>query len=357
MTTRCFEVRKDDVGRTRWTDDPQDLADGQVRCAVDLAALTANNVTYAVMAERFGYFRYYPSADEGWGRVPVWGYAEVAESRHAGVAVGERLYGYWPMGRAATLTPGDVADRRFSDVAPHREDLPQIYNDYVRLGTDADRAGEAYRALFLPLAGTSYGLADYLAGMDYLGAGQVVCTAASSKTALGTAMLLAERDGAPTVVGLTSERNAKRTKRVGAYDTVATYDDLAVIDDMIPTIVIDFAGNGALSARLHGHLGPTMLRNVVVGAAHPDAGRRAPGMNDARTELFFMPGYAAERMTATGGGFATEMREASERVATGAADWMRLVEARTEDEVMELWARVLRGGLAPDEGGIVRFGA
>ena len=355
MTTRCFEVRKDDPAATRWTDDPQGLEDGQVRCEVDLCALTANNVTYAVMAERFGYFKYYPSRDDGWGRVPVWGFAEVKESCHPNIEPGERLYGYWPMAHEATLTPGRVRDDRFSDQGPHREGLPQVYNDYVRLGADPDTDHEAYRALFFPLAGTSYGLADYLAEMGYLGAGQLLCTAASSKTAIGTAALLAERDGAPTVVGLTSEKNAKVTRRVGAYKRVATYDDLSALDDAVPTVIIDFAGDGALSARLHGHFGASLLRNVVVGAAHPDAARRAPGMNDERTELFFMPAHAAERRRATGGRFVSDMLAAAGRVAEGASGWMRLIEAKTEDEVADLWGRVLRGELAPDEGGIVRL--
>ena len=29
--------------------------------------------------------------------MPVWGFATVVQSLHPGVAVGERLYGYWPM--------------------------------------------------------------------------------------------------------------------------------------------------------------------------------------------------------------------------------------------------------------------
>lgn len=353
MTNQCFEVRKDDVAKTRWVDDPQTVGDGQVLCRIDLAALTANNVTYAVMAERFGYFRYYP-AEDGWGRVPVWGFASVAESRHPGIAMGERLYGYWPMAGQAVLTPGRVTDGRFSDTSAHREGLPQVYNDYVRRGTEPGE-NEAYEALFLPLAGTSYGLADYLAEMDWLGAGQVVCTSASSKTALGTAALIAERDDAPPVVGLTSERNAKLTKRVGAYKSVATYDDLEALDDAVPTVIIDFAGDGALSARLHERFGPTLLRNVVVGAAHPDAERKADGMNEERTELFFMPGYAAERMKATGGRFVSDMLEAAGRVAKDASGWMRLEEAGSEEEIATLWDRVLRGELAPDEGGVCLF--
>lgn len=355
---RCFEVRKDDPSAARWTDDPAPaLAEGQVACAVDLCALTANNVTYAVMGEQFGYWSYYP-AEDGWGRVPVWGFAEVARSCHPEVEVGERLYGYWPMGTSAILTPGRISEGRFSDVSAHREGLPQVYNDYVRLRADPayDPAKEAYRALFFPLAGTSYGLADWLEREGYKGAERVLCTAASSKTAIGTALLVGEREGARPVIGLTSARNEAVTRRVGAYDEVLTYDALDDLDPSVPTVIVDMAGDGALSGRLHEGLGADMVHNCVVGAAHPDAPRRAPGMNDERTELFFMPAYAAERAGETEGRFVADMRAAAARVADHAEGWMRLVEADTEEGVTTLWNRVRGGDLAPDEGGILRLG-
>jgi len=52
---RCFEVRKENFAETRWVDDPAQPGDGQIRCAIDIAALTANNVTYGVVAEQYGY--------------------------------------------------------------------------------------------------------------------------------------------------------------------------------------------------------------------------------------------------------------------------------------------------------------
>ena len=355
MTTRTFETNKSDISRTRWTDDPQGLKDGQVRCRIDTCALTANNVTYAVMGDRFGYWSYYPGED-GWGRVPVWGYAEVQETCHPEIQPGERLYGYWPIGQVATLTPGRVSPGRFSEGSAHRAGLPQIYNDYLRLGrVDAAPQDEAYKSLFLPLAGTSYGLADWLAMEGFKGAGRVLLTSASSKTSIGTAFLLREREGAPRVTGLTSGRNEAVTARVGVYDEVLTYDALQDLDPSVPTVIVDMAGDGALSARLHEHLGANMLHNAVVGAAHPDAARRAPGMNDDRTALFFMPAYAAERAKATKGAFPRELMSAATRVAEHAKSWMRLTEARTEAEVTALWEQVRAGQLAPDEGGVLRL--
>ena len=356
MTTRTFEVRKDDLSRTRWADDPQGLKDGQVRVAVGTCALTANNVTYAVMGDRFGYWSYYPGQD-GWGRVPVWGYGEVRESCHPGIEPGERLYGYWPMGQVATLTPGKVTPGRIAEGSAHRAGLPPIYNDYLRLGRGAPDPAEAHRALFLPLAGTSYGLADWLHRQGWKGAGRVLCTSASSKTAIGTGLLIREREGAPPVLGLTSVRNEDVTRRVGAFDKVVTYDALEDLDPSVPTVVIDMAGDGALSARLHRHLGDALLHNAVVGAAHPDAARRAPGMNDEKTELFFMPGYAAERNKETDGAFSRDLMKAASRVADQAQGWMRLVEADSEADVTDLWDRVRRGALSPDEGGVLRLNA
>ena len=356
MTTRTFEVRREDLADTRWTDDPQGLKDGQVRVAVETCALTANNVTYAVMGDRFGYWSYYPGQD-GYGRVPVWGYAAVEKTCHPEIEPGERLYGYWPMGEVATLTPGRVTPGRIAEGSAHRAGLPPIYNDYLRLGRGAPEPSEAHRALFLPLAGTSYGLADWLDRQGWKGARRVICTSASSKTAIGTGLLIRERTGAPEVLGLTSPRNEAVTRGVGAYDEVAVYDALEDIDPSVPTVIIDMAGDGALSARLHKHLGENLVHNAVVGAAHPDAERRAPGMNDEKTELFFMPGYAAERNKATDGAFSRDLMAAATRVAEQARSWMRLVEAGSEAEVADLWHRVRRGELAPDEGGVLRLSA
>src|SRR3712207_7802692 len=46
----------------------------------DRFGLTANNVTYAVMGDAIGYWSLFPASEDGWGRVPVWGYGDVVAS-------------------------------------------------------------------------------------------------------------------------------------------------------------------------------------------------------------------------------------------------------------------------------------
>ena len=76
---------------------PEALKDGTCLLEIDRFALTANNITYAVAPVVLQYWAFFPSDREGWGQVPVWGFANVAASAHPDVAVGSRVYGYLPM--------------------------------------------------------------------------------------------------------------------------------------------------------------------------------------------------------------------------------------------------------------------
>src|SRR5216110_114377 len=97
-------VKQDRLAESKLvTRDDERLAPGQVRVRIDSFALTANNITYAAYGESMSYWRFFPSGEEGWGVVPVWGYGTVVQSTHAGVAVGEQLYGYWPMADSVVL--------------------------------------------------------------------------------------------------------------------------------------------------------------------------------------------------------------------------------------------------------------
>ena len=121
-----------------------ELADGQVRVGIDRFALTSNNITYAAMGDAMQYWQFFPvkddmQADAGgtlWGRIPVWGFGTVLESRHPDVIVGERLYGYFPMSNSVNLAPGKVSATSFMDTAPHRAQLHAVYNQYTRCATD-----------------------------------------------------------------------------------------------------------------------------------------------------------------------------------------------------------------------------
>ena len=93
--TQCTEVwvSRNDLRDTRITNTRLPApAEGEVLVAIDRFALTSNNVSYAVSGDNVGYWGYFP-ADDGWGKVPVWGCANVIESGCPEVPVGERIWG------------------------------------------------------------------------------------------------------------------------------------------------------------------------------------------------------------------------------------------------------------------------
>ena len=110
MSSTQFQVRKGQFATTRLVDLPDvALADGQVRVRIAHFAYTSNNITYAAFGDAMHYWDFFPvpaDADgTAWGCIPVWGFGDVVQSLHPGVAVGERLYGYWPMATHAVLQP------------------------------------------------------------------------------------------------------------------------------------------------------------------------------------------------------------------------------------------------------------
>ncbi len=60
------------------------LEPGQALLKVDKFAFTANNVTYAAFGAAMDYWKFFPSADAAWGRIPVWGFGDVLASNCSG---------------------------------------------------------------------------------------------------------------------------------------------------------------------------------------------------------------------------------------------------------------------------------
>ncbi|MDZ7667876.1 MAG: DUF2855 family protein [Gammaproteobacteria bacterium] len=246
---------------------------GEAVLQVDAFAFTANNITYAVAGDTIGYWRFFPAqgeTDEGWGRIPVWGFGDVVQSNADGVAEGDRFYGYFPMAGHLLVKPQRVSEHGFSDAAAHRAELPPVYNNYTRSAADpAYRADqEAMQMLFRPLFTTSFFLDDFLDDNDFFGAATVLLTSASSKTAFGLAWLLKRnRSDRCRVVGLTSAGNAGFVEGLGCYDQVVAYDDLASLPRE-PTVLVDMAGNAELRAALHHNYADDLAYSCSVGATH-----------------------------------------------------------------------------------------
>jgi hypothetical protein len=167
MPSARFLVARNDLRQVRIVADEAEaapLADGEARLRIDGFALTSNNITYGAFGESMHYWDFFPSGVDGWGSIPVWGYAEVSASRAGGVAPGERFYGYFPMASEVSLRPVHVGDAGFVDGAAHRRELPALYNRYTRCRSDASYRPEveAETALLRPLFITSFLIDDFL---------------------------------------------------------------------------------------------------------------------------------------------------------------------------------------------------
>jgi len=366
VSTTHFLVRKDDLSSTRLhTTDDQRLADGQIRVRIDSFALTSNNITYAAFGDSMSYWQFFPSGEEGWGIIPVWGFATVVASLHPGVAVGERLYGYFPMGSGAVLTPKRLSPGMLSDCTEHRAALPAVYNQYFRCKSDplytAD--SEDIQVLLRPLYITSWLIDDFLDGNDFFGArpGAVLLSSASSKTAYGTAFQLAQREGIQ-VVGLTSAANKDFCTSLGCYHRVFAYDELDQIPADTPCVYVDFAGNGELRRAIHTRF--TQLKHsAVIGGTHVEqlapsgTAKELPG---PRATFFFAPAQIKKRVgewgeEAFGQRLAQAWRTFIGRVMDEKTPWLRALHHDGDAAVQAAYAEVLAGKGDPRVGHILSF--
>jgi hypothetical protein len=352
-----LEVNRGDLARSRLIERPAPTpADGQLVAKVDLFALTANNVTYGVVGEKIGYWNFFPAA-EGWGVIPVWGFADVVASRADGVKEGERLYGYFPMGTHLVMTPGKQAAERLIDASPHRTSLPPVYNSYARVGAEAgyDRSFDELRALLFPLYATSFCLYDFLSDNGWFGANQIIVVSASSKTAIGLAIALAQDDAAPTAIALTSERNRRMVESLELYGAVATYDSLDLFDASLPTVIVDMSGNGGVLSALHSRLGDNMRYCSNVGVTHYEENAMGPGFIRERSAMFFAPGHIQKRAKDWGPGVFDKKAFAFWRdAATASRDWLKIERADGPAAMEEAFHRIRKGDSRPDTGVIVR---
>jgi hypothetical protein len=351
-----LEVDTSDLRHVRTVADPDTpLEPGQARIRVDSFGLSANNVTYAVYGAALRYWECFPAPVEDgvdWGRVPVWGFGDVVESESPGSAQGRRVFGYFPMGDELVVRPGRVDDRGFSDLTPAREAVPPVYSRYVWVDADplwrADR--EAQQMLLWPLFVTSFVVDDFLGDHDLYGTRRVIVSSASAKTAIGSAFLLAERDGVD-VVGLTSSDNLGFVSSLGCYDTVLPYDrlgDLGTSD----ACYVDVAGRRDVTHAVHTLLGDSLAYSMVVGDTHWDDATVVEGsLPGPRPEFLFAPDQIAKRRGDWGrDGFEARVAATWDRFVPWTDGWLTLHRASGPDEVGAVYRELLDGHVDPRVG-------
>jgi hypothetical protein len=348
-----FVIKRSDLHQSRFERAPvsADLQPGQLLLNIDRFALTANNITYAMFGDAMQYWNFFPGP-EGWGRIPAFGFADVAASKHEAIAVGERLYGYLPMSTHLVLQPERVGGRSFSDGTPHRRVLPGAYQHYSRVSNDPRHKAvhEDLHALLMPLFITSFLIDDFLAENALFGARAVALSSASSKTALGVAFLLKQHRRCE-VIGLTSPRNAAFCARLGCYDRIVGYDDLRSIEADLSTVFVDMAGNGALLHDVHHHFGDKLKYSCMVGGTHWDRRAAQHGLPGAKPTFFFAPGQIKKRTQEWGpAGFEARVAEAWWLFRNFAGSWLRVARGYGEQALQAAYLETLEGRTPPDVG-------
>ena len=355
-----FIVGRDNLKDSQFVASPlndlETVPHGSVLMAVDKFALTANNITYGVAGDSMGYWQFFPAAD-GWGRIPVWGFADVVASTADGIEVGERVYGYLPMSTHLLVEPVALREGTFVDGAAHRSSLPAVYNQYLRVAADPGYAPqfEDEQMLFRPLYMTSWLLDDFLDVNGFFDATSIILTSASSKTSLGLAFLLhANRGDRCKVVGLTSRANKAFVEGLGCYDAAVTYDAIDTLDGGEASVIVDMAGNGEVLSAVHHHFGDRLKHSCLVGMTHWEARQGARDLPGPTPELFFAPSHIEQRNKDWGpGGMQERFAGAWQQFLAVAGDWIDVVHGEGADTLQKTYDEFLAGTARPDKGYIL----
>lgn len=353
---------KADIGATLKTALPDHgaLADGEAVLALDRFSLTTNNITYAAYGDAIGYWKVFPTGRDDYGQMPVWGFADVVASRAEGVAVGARVFGYFPMADTLVVQAEKISRGGFADASPWRKAVPDIYNRYVLCAADRhyDPALENSEVLFRPLFITSYTAIDFLRDNGFFGARRIVISSASSKTAYGAAWCL-END-AVEVIALTGARNRAFVEGLGAYDAVHGYDEVETLPTDAPTLYLDLAGDPGLRRRVHAHFGDGLTYDCLVGSTQSDSFTQNDPELVGPKPVFFFAATCLDQHRERGTlhafyeRFLADQKRFFERVVDPASPWIRIIEHQGLDAAADVVRALADGASDPAEGAVVR---
>jgi hypothetical protein len=283
------------------------------------------------------------------------GFADVLRSAHPEVAAGERVFGFFPMSTHLLIDVADATATQFLDGVAHRRDTALVYRQYTRCARDPLYVVAHEDALLLlrGLFFTSFLVDDFLADNSGFGARSYVLSSASSKTAIALAFLLSRR-AASHVVGLTSPRNRAFVERLGCYDRVLAYSEVATLDPDAPSVFVDHAGDGQLVNAIHTHLGDNVRHSAIVGATHWDGGRPAKNLPGAAPMFFFAPAQFEKRQAEWGPAvFQQRLGDAWRRFLTFSDGWLQVVRGHGQSDVERTYREVLEGRAQPQQGHIL----
>lgn len=348
-----LEINKSDIRQHRIaTPNAEVLQPGQVRLSLESFALTSNNISYALSGDFLDYWGFYPT-EEGWGRLPAMGFGVITESLNDALPVGGRYFGFFPVGKEHVVT-AERTSGGFVDVASHREKHAMAYRSFDKVSDtpgDDDNAYLLLRGLFI----TSFLAEDFLFENAMFGAGQIVVSSASSKTAIALAHRIRAR-GNTHCIALTSAANVEFVEKVNLYDEIATYDNIEDLADWAPTVFVDMAGNTSVISRVHHHFGESLMHSCRIGATHWDQNSSLGDLPGPAPAFFFAPSQLAKRGKEWGREELNSRMDAA--LSSFIADshrWMAVKESHGPDAVIAAYDELVSGNIAPETGHILSF--
>lgn len=355
-------INKDNFADTSLsTEAKTPLKSGEVELQIERFALTANNITYAVLGRSFGisqdaagYWNFFPY-NEQQGLLPVWGMARVTDSQCEGVETGGVYYGFFPLASHVVMQPGSVRGGGFVDEIAHRQPLPGVYNDYVNTAVLPNFEQEQdLWPVFRPLYVTGFMIADEVSRNNFFEAEQIIVASASSKTASLYAHCHNALNSGLKVVGLTSARNKAHCETLGLYDQVVSYDDIASLKDTATSVYVDMAGNGEIIKTVYETLGDQLKAGILVGKSHWDSSMDLSGLQGPRMNLFFAPEIVRRRLEEWGPkGLQQKLGKAWAELVPKAQAWTQFEVQDGPEGAEKIYQDLLKGETDPQKSQIV----
>jgi hypothetical protein len=204
------------------------------------------------------------------------------------------------------------------------------------------------------LFSTGFLIDDQLVDDGLAARGPILISSASSKTAIGAAYLLAQRDEVE-LIGLTSARNVEFVDRLGIYTHTVTYDAIASLD-RVPATFVDIAGDPAVRVAVHTHYEEALMYSMTVGATHWQEFGAGGGIGTGGGELpgptpilFFAPDRRAKRSEDWGSAeLARRVAEAWHPYCDWTRTWLEVIHGHGFEAVQRAYLEVLEGRVEAD---------
>ena len=349
-----FLVNKYDLFETTFLEENIPISkENEVILEIERYAFTSNNITYGVIGDTLGYWNFFP-AEEPFGIIPVWGFANVTSSKSKNISDGDKFYGYFPMSRYLKVTPKKVNDFGFVDDSNHRRKLPSVYNHYLKISNDVDKSLE-YHPLVKPLFLTSFLNYFFLKDEIFFESDQIILTSASSKTSLSLAFLLSKykSEDNKKIIAITSEKNIQFISEIKFYDTVLSYDNAEENIKRSKSVIVDFAGNSDYLKKLSDHLGEELKHVSLIGLA--DWSSKTNFKSIPNSKFFFAPNHAEKRYREMGVKRTTLLAdELLKEFIMKIKNYIKLEYCNDPKEFHELYLKSLKGKIDPSKGYMVK---